>query len=69
MDDCHIETWRENGLVGLVRAAVIETATGSQVYVTWPYGSEESARRAAGRWMDEERQRRQGRPERKLFAL
>ena len=68
--DWHIETYRAYGLVGKVRAVVIETATGRQLYVTWPYASEAAAVERAEGWVRQEgARRRQMAAERGLFAL
>jgi len=52
--DCHVETYRDNGLFGKHRECAIHTASGRTLYVTWPYASEDSARQRARRWLREE---------------
>lgn len=52
--DCHVETSRCGFDAEFTRAEVVHTATGNQLYVTWPYRSERAAVARARRWMREE---------------
>ena len=54
MGDCYVDSYAE---AGKYRAVVIQTATGRQLYVTWPYAGEQAAIARARRWIREERQR------------
>ena len=54
MSDCHVETYVDADADGMHRAAVVHTATGRTVYVTWPYRSEKSAVYRAWRWLRDE---------------
>lgn len=63
--DCHIESYAERAWrakAGQYRAVVVHTATGSTLYVTWPYASEQAARGRARQWIRDEYARRDGQP-------
>lgn len=60
MADCHVETHIERPKRkkrGLWRASVIHTASGRQLYETWPYAVEGSAIERARQWIREEYRR------------